>query len=102
MAEAETCQVSGAYEFRSAEGGISLTVRETDGQLEGTLTFAPPDMSPASTSVRGTISRLSLRAKASTPDGEISLVGTASGDCRSIRLSITMDGDTQTITVVKK
>ncbi|MEI6243566.1 MAG: hypothetical protein WCQ64_00845, partial [Acidobacteriota bacterium] len=25
MAEAETCQVSGAYEFRSAEGGISLT-----------------------------------------------------------------------------
>ena len=100
--EQEGCQVSGTYEFSSADGSVSLTLRQSGDQLDGTLVLAAPGMEAARVNMRGSISRSSIRMTGTSAGGELPLTGTASSDCRTLRVSLTMDGDTQTFTLARK
>lgn len=99
----EGCQVNGTYEFSSEEGGLSMTLRQSGDQLDGTITVNAPGMAAAKVGARGSIARSSIRITSAAVNGEqMTLTGELSSDCRSIRVTMPNDGDPQTFTMVKK
>jgi len=101
--EPEACQITGTYDYLHPDGSFSFALRQSGNQLDGTLAITATGMGAAKAGVRGSISRGAIRLTVIAVGGEEStLTGTASNDCRSIRASWTMDGETQTFTLVKK
>ena len=77
---------------------MTLALRQSGGRLDGTLNIKDPGYNiNESVAVQGSVSGSDVRVSASRPDGTMTFAGPRSGDCRTLNLSVTMDGETQTL-----
>jgi tetratricopeptide (TPR) repeat protein len=98
----EACQVTGAFEVDTDEGRLTLTLRQSGDQLDGTLAMTPKGEETTRVAVRGSFARPAISLTATLEGESMPVYGTASSDCRSIRVRITFDDETETLTLVKK
>jgi hypothetical protein len=94
--------VTGAFEVDTDEGRLTLTLRQSGDQLDGTLAMTPKGEETTRVAVRGSFARPAISLTATLEGESMPVYGTASSDCRSIRVRITFDDETETLTLVKK
>lgn len=96
------CELVGTYTGGDSEGTVAITLRQTGEQLDGTSKMQPTGDAAFSFPVRGTISNRAVRLSYTSPDGEIfTLTGTASSDCRTLRLTLSFGGESRTFDLVR-
>jgi tetratricopeptide (TPR) repeat protein len=94
----EGCTLTGDYSY-SAEGAtMTLSLRQSGGRVDGTMNVKDPSMGVNETvPVQGSLSGSDVRLTATRPDGTMTMAGPRSGDCRSLSLAVTIDGETQNL-----
>ncbi len=78
-----------------------FSLRQTGTSLSGTITVNDPSLGTygsGSSSARGSVSGRDVRITATNADGEMTLSGTVSADCRSFTVSMTLEGESMTMT----
>jgi tetratricopeptide (TPR) repeat protein len=99
----EGCQVAGVYEYREEQGSLSLSLRQSGDQVDGTFAGALSGEDPFRVSARGSVSRSSIRLTATSPTGnQATLSGEVLNECRAISVSMTWEGESHAVTFVRK
>ena len=81
---------------------MTLRLQQEGGRVSGTLMFRDPDGETGTGPVEGTVSGRSVSLSV-TAEGETSTFsGALSEDCRSLRLTMTMFGETITIPLTRR
>lgn len=79
---------------------LSLTQRE--GGVQGTLSIADAEVGSGSAPVRGSVSGTSVRITASNPDGEMVIAGSVAADCRTLNMTMSLEGESHPVTFRRK
>lgn len=96
--QAEACTLTGTWEGGNQYGTMTLRLRQDGSDLSGTAGFRDADGESASASVQGSISDRDF----SRSDGDDTIRGTLSGDCRPVRITLEAMGESTTLTLTKR
>jgi hypothetical protein len=82
---------------------MTLFLRHSGGRLEGTMRVKDSDYNvEESVALQGTLSGNEVRITVTNPDGTMTLAGQRAGDCRTMNLSMTVDGETHALLFRRK
>jgi tetratricopeptide (TPR) repeat protein len=101
-AEPQGCSLSGEWSASYEGTTITLSLTQREAGVQGTLSIADAEIGSGSAPARGSVSGTSVRITATNPDGEMVIAGSVTADCRTLNMTISVEGESHPVTFRRK
>jgi tetratricopeptide (TPR) repeat protein len=101
-AEPQGCSLSGEWSASYEGTTMTLSLTQREAGVQGTLSIADAEIGSGSAPARGSVSGTSVRITAANPDGEMVIAGSVTADCRTLNMTMSLEGESHPVTFRRK